>query len=105
MDHVKYQTGSCIACGQGTDTALGVEGPAEWHVAFLVVLGVPSEQAGAIVSGSTGNPPGSGPRFTYRASYRVCAGCVRDCGAAPPFPAPMLALDGAEIPVIAIAGL
>ncbi|MGV0607364.1 hypothetical protein [Mycolicibacterium sp. XJ1904] len=101
----KYQTGSCVACGQGTDTAVAVRGEGEWHVAFLLQLGVPDDHASATVSVGTGCAPGQVPEGVYTTHVRVCT----ECFAKAPFHAkspfhkpvkPALYVEGAELPLI-----
>jgi hypothetical protein len=96
----RYQTGSCIVCGEGTDTGLAVRGEADWHATVLIKLGVPADQALDTVDyGSPGRLPGRLPGERYVELYRVCARCVRSSGAG--FRAPVLAVPGADVPVIA----
>lgn len=83
-------SGTCIACLRPTDTALGVRGEAEWHAAFLVVMGVPEDEARLTVQR---HAPSSD---RYDAAYQVCGRCARNS----PFPQPALALPGAPVPTI-----
>jgi hypothetical protein len=54
----RYGPGSCIVCGQGTDTGFASEGKAEWHTATLIVkLGLPEKEASTLVSISTEMSP------------------------------------------------
>jgi hypothetical protein len=46
-----------VACGQGTDTAIAFAGEAEWHIAGLQVLGVPSADAPGVLTAATGCKP------------------------------------------------
>ena len=68
--------------GSPTDTALGVEGQIEWHVAFLEILGVSKAEADGTVRENV--PPGASER--YEMAYRVCSACA----AKPGLPAPVL---------------
>lgn len=90
-----YQ-GTCIACFRGTDTALGVRGEPEWHAAFLHRLGLPMDQAIAIVER---RPEARTVRADGQSDgmYRVCS----ECAAKANFPAPVLAIEGAALPTIA----
>jgi hypothetical protein len=91
----RYQTGSCVVCGQGTDTAVGSVGEAEWHIAFLMMLGIPDDQATKIIA-----PSGSVSDGVYKSLVRVCA----DCFAKSPFHPkvkPALYVEGGELPLIA----
>ena len=90
--------GPCVACLTPTDTALGVEGEAEWHMAFLVALDIPEDQAALTVSEATNNPPGKVPVGRFPQTVRVCASCVEKSDA--PFPAPVLTLPGVDLPTI-----
>lgn len=71
---------SCVVCFRGTDTALGFEGPGEWIIAGLSILGVPVDQAGALVSMSTGCELGEVPPGRIRLVFRVCQACVDKSG-------------------------
>jgi hypothetical protein len=62
-----YQ-GSCIVCMHGTDTALAIRGPAEATAGFLVVCGVPMEEAIAHVE--------MFPSDDGVWKFRVCEACV-----------------------------
>jgi hypothetical protein len=97
---MRYQRGSCIICGQGTDTALGFKGSGEAHIAFLIVLGVAEDEASATVSVATNSEPGMVPSGKFVATYRLCARCVRE--AEPDFPPPVLLMVDGEIPVIEV---
>jgi hypothetical protein len=47
----RYLPGSCVSCGQGTDTGLNVKGEGEFHIAFLTQLfGIPQDEAADTVS-------------------------------------------------------
>ena len=78
-------SGTCVVCLQPTDTALGFRGTAEWLAARLVVLGLPNEQAIAMVQNVEGD----------EMMVRVCAACVERCPAS--FPPPALVLPGRAI--------
>jgi len=97
-----YQTGSCIVCGQGTDTAVGVRGEAEWHIAFLTQIGIPYGQSAAMHAEEMGfvSPQSVAADGTYATHVRVCA----DCFAKSPFHPkvkPALYVEGGELPLIA----
>lgn len=68
---------SCVVCLRGTDTAIGF-GPAEaeWALAGLQLLGVPEDQAEAIVSAFTGCDPGTVSSEDVTISVRVCRSCM-----------------------------
>lgn len=95
---MRYQAGSCVVCGQGTDTVIAFTGEAEWHVAGLQVLGVPSAEAPGVVEASTGCEPGKVPDGLFTTQVRVCAACIGKS----PFARvkPVLATPGADVPVI-----
>lgn len=95
----RYRAGSCVVCGRGTDTALSAEGEAEWHIAFLINLGVPEADAPDVVTAGTNSDPGKVPAGRFRAIYRVCATCVARAPYAG-FPAPVLLVKGGTLPVI-----
>lgn len=84
--------GSCIACMQPTDTGLSVTGEPEWHAAFLLNIGIPRNEAIAIVERWPA-PDESDDRLRV---YRVCAACA----AKGRFPKPQLAIDGGNVPNI-----
>lgn len=86
--------GACVVCMRGTDTALTFRGIAEWAIAGLVTLGVPEQDAVAMVSSG----PGEVPDGELAISVRVCGSCVKRCPAS--FPMPRLALSGSPVPVI-----
>jgi len=94
----RLQNGSCVACLNPTDTVLGIEGEAEWHIAFLTNLNIPGNEAGATVSAGTGNPPGMVPNGRYASLYRVCTNCAES--ASPNFPKPVLSLLGVDAPTL-----
>jgi hypothetical protein len=99
MSKYQYQTGSCIVCGQGTDTAVGVRGEAEWHVAFMMQLGIPYDQANATHSFATGAAPGHVLDGIHTSHVRVCADCFAN---SPFYPKvkPALYIESGELPVI-----
>jgi hypothetical protein len=76
--------GSCIVCLEGTDTGLAFRGSAEWSTAGLMVLGVPQDQATAIVQEANGSPAGTLPAGLVTTGVRVCRGCVDASGASFP---------------------
>jgi len=102
----RFEAGSCVACGRGTDTALAVEGEAEWHVAFLGVLGIPTDQAVDLAALTTGSQLGFAilgthsklPDGRFLKMYRVCVECVEKSGAHLPRPVP--AVEGADLPAV-----
>lgn len=90
-DHMA-QRGSCIACLNGTDTALGFRGDLEWAAAGLTALGVPEDQAVATVE-NTELPVDEAGRV--EAVFQVCASCAAKAGM------PVgLVYGGAKIPTI-----
>lgn len=95
--------GTCIACLRPTDTALAFAGQGEWLIAALVVLGVPQDQAyltlldGWLEQGLQ-VPAGRVPGGRLTQAFRVCRDCVRASGCG--FPDPVLAVNGARVPVI-----
>ncbi len=77
-------SGSCVACLQGTDTALAFRGEPEWLIAGLTRLGIPDDQATVMVSQGLGSPAGQVPDVnTVELAFRVCQKCVDGS----PFPA------------------
>ena len=81
--------GSCVACLQGTDTALAFTGEAEWLVAGLVMLGIPEDAASLMVEAffkEQGAKPGMVLDGEWVMPVQVCAECVAKSAA--PFPAP-----------------
>jgi hypothetical protein len=91
--------GTCIVCLTPTDTGLAFQGPAEWAIAGLTVLGVPADEAAITLEARWETAPGNVPDGEVTVPVRVCRECVRRCPAS--FPDPVLVVDGAEIPVIA----
>ena len=88
--------GSCIVCFHGTDTALAFEGEAEWVIAGLVTLGIPTEfEAGVMMSHFFDVPPGTVPDGIVTLGVQVCADCVERCPAN--FPKPRQA---SSVPVL-----
>jgi hypothetical protein len=67
---------SCVVCLRGTDTGLVFAGEAEWAAAGLVNLGVPADQAVAILSHGTGSEPGKVPDGDITVMFRVCQACA-----------------------------
>lgn len=88
------QSGSCIVCLRGTDTALAFRGDVNEIAAGLVAIGVPIRDAIATVQAYPPEADAAGPHYTVR----VCSTCVRQN--APRLPEPALAIPGAEIPCI-----
>ncbi len=78
---------TCIVCYRPSDTALAVIGEPDWHQVFLEVLGLPDDEAKAVVASVTG----------WQQTYVVCAACASKS----PFPAPVRAVQDASIPVVA----
>ena len=77
----RYGPGSCIVCGQGTDTGFASEGKAEWHTATLIVkLGLPEKEASTLVSISTGNEPGTVRDGRVVLGYKLCGTCAETRG-------------------------
>ena len=73
--------GSCVVCLQGCDTALVLQGEAEWIVAGLTVLGITDvDEATAVVSQGTGCAPGRMPGGTVTVAIRCCEACVAKSG-------------------------
>jgi hypothetical protein len=89
---------SCAICRKGTDTALVFRGEAEWLVAGLLNLGLSAETARISVSEYFGSPPGQVPDGIHTVVMRVCLACVERSKA--PFPAPVLAVPGAAVPLV-----
>jgi hypothetical protein len=92
----RLANGPCIACFKATDTALGTEGEAEWHTAFLTLLGLEMQEAEDMVSVGTGNPLGKFPNGRFEVIHRVCADCAAKTKLN--FPKPTLSVPGMEIP-------
>lgn len=97
---MRYRAGSCVVCGQGTDTAVGVDGEAEWHIAALQLLGVPQEEATGVFENATGCGAGQVPEGRFKGPIRVCAACVSRSAFHPKL-APALFADGHMLPTIA----
>jgi hypothetical protein len=91
--------GTCAACMRPTDTGLVFRGVPEWAAAGLARLGVPEDQAVAIVLGhcaaAFGCEPGEVPDEPITMTVRACA----DCASGPGFPVAPL-YEGAELPVV-----
>ena len=68
--------GSCVVCLRGTDTALPLEGEAEWIVAVLNRLGLPMDQAYETLRLAVGSDPGKVPDGVVQVAVQVCADCV-----------------------------
>lgn len=70
---------SCIACLTPSRTALGYRGTLEGHVAFLVVLGVPMEEAVATVEEFGARPVDIDSERPARWDqvYGVCGRCAQ----------------------------
>jgi hypothetical protein len=78
---MSYQAGSCIICGRGTDTGVAVRGEGEWHIAALINLGVPEDEAEETHRTGTGSDLGKVPAGTYTVFVRVCAACIAEAPA------------------------
>jgi hypothetical protein len=66
-------SGSCVACLQGTDACVAVVGDVDWHAACLMTVGLPIEEAKAVIFAS-GFPilaPDFSPVF-----YAICTKCA-----------------------------
>jgi hypothetical protein len=78
---------SCISCLKGdTQTAVYVEGEAEWHIAALMHwAGLPSDQADATFlyycEHELGCEPGLVPDGRFRHGFRLCRDCATRTGA------------------------
>ncbi len=94
----RFNAGSCVVCGYGTDTALAFQGEPEWCIAGLVALGLHATEAEATFRTGIGRGPHDLVPSFATVTYRVCATCVRNAKAN--FPAPVLLYFGAEIPCI-----
>jgi hypothetical protein len=71
--HYRY---SRVVWMRGTHPVLSFGGETEWLAASLPVLGVPVEEAGQIVSATTGCRPAEVPHGTFQMWVRVRADCV-----------------------------
>lgn len=91
------QSGSCVICGCGTDSGLAFAGDLEWLAGGLVAMGVPTQEAIAMIERFPENI-GQLDDGDLSATFRVCAPCV--AAAQPDFPAPVLLVQGAEVPCI-----
>lgn len=89
-------SGTCMKCMRPTDTTLAVRGEPEWHAAFLIILGLPKDEAMATVE--MFSPPLDG-QGRYEGFYRVCTKCAAK--ASKTLPKPVLALNGELVPMIA----
>jgi hypothetical protein len=78
-----------------TDTILATRGEAEWHVAFLMVLGLPGDQAEGTYEAMARSPLGLIPDGVHDLMIRVCRSCVRKSPAS--FPDPVVPLPGAIV--------
>jgi hypothetical protein len=77
----RWGPGSCIGCGQGTDTAVVLRGEADWHLEFLGVMGLSQDEAVAMLA--SGHPRwreearhGLVPGEVLKHGYRVCQHCA-----------------------------
>jgi hypothetical protein len=73
-------SGSCVVCLQGCDTALAFRGEAEWIIAGLRVLGLPSGEAEQTLAHATGCDPDMVPNGELTVPVRVCESCVQATG-------------------------
>ena len=89
--------GSCVGCGRQTDTGLGTEGEAEWHIALALNLGVTRSEAETALRDVTGAEPGEVIDGRYPVAWRVCRDCIRKFTDRIE---PVLLVDGAALPVI-----
>ena len=65
---MRYQPGSCVRCGRGTDTGFAMEGEAEWQVAVLIAkLGLGNADASHTMSAATGSAAGDAGQDAGRA--------------------------------------
>lgn len=96
--------GLCVACMTPTDTALGVRGEPEWHIAFLTALGIPLDQAEKTFEVMERTAPGimSNDGSVYEWGVQVCTACAEKSRA--PLPIPVLALPGRDLPVVGQPG-
>ena len=77
----RYEPGSCIVCGQGTDTGFASKGEAEWHMVTLIMkLGLREEEASTLVSIGTGNEPGTVPDGRFVLGYKLCGNMRGEAG-------------------------
>jgi hypothetical protein len=65
-----------VVCFRGTDTGLAFTGEAEWIIAALMHLGIPDDQASALVSYASGCDPGKVPVDDVTMLFRVCNDCA-----------------------------
>lgn len=73
--------GSCVSCLQGTDTAVGLKGEAEWIIAFEVAkLQIPIDQAVTMLSLATGCDPGKAPNGELALRVALCRECADKAG-------------------------
>lgn len=96
---ILYRAGSCVVCGQGTDTGIATYGEAEWHIAFLQTLGVPTDEASEMHRALTDSPPDMVKTGAYQVVTRVCAQCFAKSPFHPRI-APVVILNGGTVPVI-----
>lgn len=68
--------GTCLVCFQGTDTGVAFRGSAEWLIAGLVTLGIPSDEATTMVCSFFGCKRGMVPMGRVDLSVRVCDRCA-----------------------------
>lgn len=78
-------TGSCVVCLNGCDTGLAFVGEAEWGMAGLHYLGVPTDQAETMVMEQLAKvygitEPGVVPDGDVTVAVSVCKSCVDKSG-------------------------
>ncbi len=69
--HGDYR-GACVSCLTGTDTGLVADGSAEWILAVLQSVGVPDDEAIAVMGWSQNVVPFG----RLRRGIRVCQSCA-----------------------------
>lgn len=68
--------GSCVVCLKGTDTAVGIEGIAEFVAATLNIMGLADDEAANTLSEATGCDPGMVPPGRFTVIIRLCRDCA-----------------------------
>jgi hypothetical protein len=75
---------SCVACLRGdVSTGLASRGVAEWHVALLIVLGLPQDEATNtiyVAAEQHGCDFGQVPSGSFEVAFRVCEDCANGAG-------------------------
>lgn len=93
---------ACVICLRGTDSGIGVEGEAEAHLAFLVALGVPEDEAYNTYRAM--NPdlePGNVRSGRSVVIFRLCSECAARPDPARPVPVGLLT-PGRSVPTITL---